>query len=248
MNRLARDEIIHTALDMADLPTLDIKDRPEGVLMPTAISIKWLQHALDTFHHRYPFQTDVRSAEMIMPAFAEELILRQDDPSLPVRHLPEDYMLDVKDGLTMTVRDNTGRLRRRAFQNYLNVKLMSQHTRQPHPVAYCIFNDIIHCSPQTEESKAFVFWYYGLPAVVEAHHKLRGFDDWVAIEYVRLRALEWCRMLPPGTAKEYLNKELASLKSQGLLGDSEWEKLPLGTFIYLDAIQDASPFSWLGTF
>ena len=61
MNRLTRDQIINRALDLADSSVLDAKDRPSNPTIEIdAISLKWLQEALDLFAKRFPFSLNLR--------------------------------------------------------------------------------------------------------------------------------------------------------------------------------------------
>lgn len=248
MNRLSRDEIIHTALDMADLPTLDAKDRPEGILMPKAISISWLQQAMDAFHKRYPFAVDAVTTTMLYVANSDRLVVAEDT----TKSLPDDFTLDLRDGLLLQPGPDQimGRLRQRSLQSFINLNLQYQHYRGQYPVAYCVFgDDHIKVGPTSETSYQLTMWYYKQPQPLKAEQKPSQMDEWCLIEYVRLRSLEWIRLLPPNTAKDYLNKELANLKAIGMLNNSEYEKIPLQNFVFLDAMlgTSSSPFSWMGT-
>lgn len=247
MNRLSRDEIIHTALDMADIATLDAKDRPDGVLLPKAISINWLQQAMDAFYKRFPFATDVVTTSMLYPANTDRLLWAEDT----TKQMPPDFTLDLRDGLLLQPGPDQiiGRLRQRSIQAYINVQLQYQHYRGQYPVCYAVFGeDHIKVAPVSETTYSLTMWYYRQPPPLTAEQKPQGFDEWCLVEYVRIRALEWIRLLPPDSAKQYLNKELSSLKSIGLLNNSEYEKLPLQNTVFLDAMlgTSSSPFAWLG--
>lgn len=247
MNRLSRDEILHTALDMADIPTLDAKDRPDGVLLPRAISIQWLQQAMDAFHKRYPFATDVQTATMLYPANSDRLVVA-DDTTL---FLPTDFILDVTNGLLLRPDpDNLeGRLRRRSLQSFIDIQLQYQRYKGQYPVSYCVFGDEhIRVAPISETSYQLTLWYFKQPATLRAEDIPKGMDEWCLVEYIRMRALEWIRLLPPDSAKTYLNKELANLKTIGLMNNAEYEKLPLQNIVFLDAMlgTSSSPFAWMG--
>ena len=247
MNRLSRDEIIHTALDMADLPTLNMKDRPEGILLPNAISIQWLQQAMDAFHKRYPFAVDAVTVDMLYIANSDRLVLVEDN----TKNLPDDFTLDLRDGILLQPGPEqiVGRLRQRSLQSFINLNLQFQHHRGQYPVAYCVMgDDHIKVGPISDISYLMTMWYYKQPAKLRAEEKPKGFDEWCLIEYVRLRSLEWIRLLPPNTAKDYLNKELANLKAIGMLNNTEYEKLPLQNIVFLDAMlgTSSSPFAWMG--
>ncbi|KKK73690.1 hypothetical protein LCGC14_2891300, partial [marine sediment metagenome] len=60
MNRLQRDEIINKALDLADSPVLDAKDRPSSpTIESSALSLDWLQEVLDIFAKRFPWSLNL---------------------------------------------------------------------------------------------------------------------------------------------------------------------------------------------
>lgn len=252
MNRYSRDEVLHTALDMADLPTLDIKDRPQGILLPHALCIKWLQNGLDTFHSRFPFASDVTNVELLLTPGSDELTLGDPTRGEDVSHsraspyLPADFSLDVKDGLIVDLNGVRGRLRRRHFQEWLTIASQYVHTNQPYPLAYIVLDGRVRIAPRSDIARSLLLWYYKLPPVLGAQDIPQFPDDWTLIEYVRLRALEWNRLLPPGTAMEYIDKQVADLKQAGLLGDTEYEKLPLGNYAYTDPTLGDYPYGWMG--
>lgn len=247
MNRLSRDEIIHVGLDQADIATLDAKDRPDGVLLPKAISIQWLQMAMDAFYKRFPFSTDVVTSQMLYPANSDRLVWAEDTTLFT----PPDFNLDLRDGLLLQPGPDQiiGRLRQRSIQSYINVNLQYQHYRGQYPVCYAVFGeDHIRVAPMSDTSYSLTLWYYRQPPMLQAQQIPKGIDEWALAEYIRIRALEWIRLLPPDSAKQYLNKELSNLKSIGLLNNSEYEKLPLQNIVYLDAMlgTSSSPFAWMG--
>lgn len=247
MNRLSRDEIIHYGLDLADIPTLDASDRPDGVLLPRAKSIAWFQMALDAFSKRFPFATTVTTVEMLAPVNDPILRLAEDTTKM----MPNDFNLDVQDGLMLRPNDGMiGRMRKRSLQSYLDITLQFQNHRGNYPVSYCVFGDHIKVTPVTDERAYLItMWYFQMKPPLKAEEIPQEMDEWALAEFIRMKALEWIRLLPPDSAKTYLNKELANLKTIGLMHNMEREKLPLQNIVYLDAMlgTSSSPFAWMGT-
>lgn len=234
MNRYTRDEVLHTALDMADIATLNVHERPNGVIMPQAYSINWLQNLLDMFHNRYPFAGEVTKATMCVQAHQEDLLF-QSEPGVFPAYLPDDFAIDVTDGLIASYGQGTFyRIKKLSFQPWLRVQTYyrSQQTSQPRVLYYTIISDIIKIVPTIDTSQQVDLWYYRLPPVLQAQDRPRYPDDWTLIEYVRLRALEWVRHpgVPPGTAKAYAEAELSADRQAGLLQKSEEDQLPLAQY------------------
>jgi hypothetical protein len=246
MNRFSRDEILQQALDMADTATLNIHDRPDKVIMPHAYSIRWLQQLLDMFHERYPFAIDVTKAPMVIQAGLEDVMVAGE-----LRSLPEDFSIDVTDGLICSSSDtHFYRVRKIAFQEWLRIQTFyrSQRATQPRVLYYTIINNTIKIVPTLEEPRPAELWYYRLPPVLNAYDKPAGPSDWTLIEYVRLRALEWSHhpAVTPGAAKAYAERELAAERQTGLLQKSEFDKMTLSGFNYLDNAENYGPMGWMG--
>src|SRR5260370_5401545 len=109
MASLTRDPILGRALDMIGAPALNDNDRPAGTIVSTALSIGWLQDALNLFADEFPW------AQMI----AKQSITIA--PSAVVA-LPADFILDVRNGIYLPVGGITpgGRIRRTSFQKFLS--------------------------------------------------------------------------------------------------------------------------------
>src|SRR5437867_533641 len=86
-NRYARDELIKIALQQVQLPNLEVHDMPDGVVLPDALCIQWLQDILDFWYHMMPFSATVDYVPL-------QLIARE-----PSVILPDDFILDVRHGL-----------------------------------------------------------------------------------------------------------------------------------------------------
>jgi hypothetical protein len=240
MNRYTRDEVLHTALDMADVATLEVHDRPDGVILPKAHSIKWLQNMLDMFYNRYPFAGEVVKAAMLVQAHQEDVLLATPPEVIPGEiapslYLPHDFAIDVTDGLIIPYGESTFyRVKKIAFQPWLRVQTFYRSAQAPQArvLYYTIINNRIKTVPLIAQSVLADLWYYRLPPVLEANDIPRFPDDWTLIEYVRLRAMEWVRhpAVPIGTAKAYAEAELSADRQAGLLQRSEEDQLPLATY------------------
>lgn len=246
MNRYKRDEILHSALDMASIPTLDVRDRPQGSILPNALSIKWLQEGLDIFHHKFPWAGTVKEDSSITLASGSQDIT-----------LPSDFILDVRHGLLF--QDEHGdfhRLFRFNFQRWLSFDLVRQRdTSAGHrPRVYAFMANaagtakIIKVSPKADKSYSMKLYYYALPSVLDSDTVPMFPVDHTLIEYVRIRAREWIGQFQPGVAQQFAEKEIARLQSAGLANEPEDDVIPYDEAIYSKFGHDHSnPWDWMGT-
>ena len=215
MARYTRDEIITIGLDLAHSSTLDQHDRKGGVIDSNAYSVKWLQQALDMYHSRYPFSGDVTSAAIVI-AINNDVVT-----------LPDDFMLDARNGLLVNFSSGVQRLARLSFQRWLDIYNPSIGKPQTVPSVYSIFGEAIHIAPLTSVSYSGTLWYFAQPSLLEASDYPKFPDEWVLVEYIRIKALEWIKQYAPGTASGYMQKELGRMKQAGLLNEPEYDVFPL---------------------
>ena len=262
MNRYTRDEDLQIALDMADIATLNARDRPNGVILPNALCVKWLQNLLDMFHQRYPFASDVVPIAMRINSNQEDLVLLQDpniDPTtgLPVNlppqsiYLPADFSIEVTNGIVAQYRQGQFyRVRKRSFQEWLEIHTWyrSQPASQPRILAYTVLEDRVKITPMQEEPQPVQMWYYRVPPLLHAAEKPAYPGDWTLIEYVRLRALEWARhpTVIPGAAQAYAEDQLSADRQAGLLQKAEFDQLKLGGFNELYQHEAQNVWGWMG--
>src|SRR5712671_5942079 len=214
--RYVRDELIAIALNMVQLPNLEIHDMPNGVVMQDAFCIRWLQDILDFWFHISPFSATVDKVQLNCVANNSEVIL------------PADFIIDVRNGyLVQTIAGNKTsyrRLLRLPLQKFINRQIQSQNISSaiPYPSFYCIAGDdgveltqyqTMLVVPTPTVATQGQLWYYRLPPVLSARTKPKLPDDYVAIEYLRIRALEWAHIYEPGTAHKFCNKIVADMKS-----------------------------------
>jgi hypothetical protein len=224
--------VLHRALDMVDAPALNAKDRPGGVILTNALSLGWLQDALDMFHRAFPFAGTVLSTTISIPVTTGEVAA------------PADFILDVRNGITLPS-PTTQRLRRVGLQEFIRQQM--QDTSTSTPAIYMVTGPttLIKCYPVPPAAQSATLWYYALPAELSPNDKPNFPADWTLIEYVRLRGLEWLRALPGDTAYQYANREIGKLRAGGLLGESEDQRIPFDTGQFKRAAgQDL--WSWMG--
>lgn len=220
MSRYSRDEILIQGLELAHSAPVIQHDMPGNIIQPNAWSIKWLQSALDMFHRVYPFAGDVTSVAITLNAHNVDANLTS-DISL---YLPIDFIVDVRNGIEAPYGNTTYRLRKINSQLWLDYKIAYQTASGPRALCYAITNKRIKILPLLDTAQLATLYYYALAPEPGPEDAVDFPDEFTLIEYIRLRALEWGRSqgIPPGTGQEYLKKQLAMLRSSGLLQDSEY--------------------------
>jgi len=228
-NRYTRDQLIKIAIDMAHLPNLEVNDMPDGVVLPNALSIQWLQDIIDFWYHMVPFSTTVVRTQLNFSANVE---------SYP---LPDNFILDVRNGyMVNTITDDPlslVRTHRVVLQKYLNRKVRYQKaTNVLKPDYYCVAGvsstpgtvgrQQLNVMPIPTVSGYGELWYYALPAALEADDKPLFPNDYVCTEYIRVRALEWAHLYDPGTAQKFCDKLIAGMKAAGLMHEPEDDEIP----------------------
>lgn len=209
-NRLTRDAILLRALALIDSPRLDEKDQPTtGTIISTALSIGWLQDALDLAHNLYPWQGELKSTTFTVTAAVG---------SYTISAIASDYVMDFKNGVVLP--DDKGRLRRAALNLMLDYKTSASSQSQPQ--RYAIHNNLLLVRPIPKESYPLTtLYYYSLPTVLAPTTVPRFPSDLLLVEYVHLRGREWLRELPAGTAEKYLIDACARLQKSGLGPEAE---------------------------
>jgi len=243
MSHYCRDEILTQGLELAASPTVIQHDMPGGMVASNAWSIKWLQNALDLFHRKYPFSSDIVDVNITIRASNVDLVLSSD----LVTYLPTDYIIDVKDGIDITINNQIFFLIRKSYQYWRRYYLTCQNTPSSRPYIYTKINNKIKVLPLLDNPVSGVLHYYSLPSALNPQDPVTFPDEFILIEFVRLKALEWTRAreVPIGTAQQYLVKQLAGLRVSGLLDEPEFEDaVPLNNNqIILDNVDRNS---WMG--
>lgn len=243
MSRYSRDEVLIQGLELASSPTVIKHDMPGGTIEPSAYSIKWLQNALDMFHRKYPFSTDVTNVSMYLGVNTYDLVLSSDHSI----YLPTDYILDIRHGLLGEINNQKFRVERRGFQTWLQASQFNNNTSVRRPFTYTTVNNRIKIAPQVSEALSLTLWYYALPAALEAEDQVPFPDEWSLIEFIRLKALEWTRSIEIGTAQAYLTKELGRLRASGLLHETEYDVFPLeNNQVLIEGVGGDVRNAWMG--
>lgn len=245
-NRYNRDELIKIALNMVQLPNLEVHDIPNGVVQQDAYSIQWLQDILDFWYHMVPFSASVTSTTLNCTANSDQVLL------------PTDFILDVRNGYCVDrVAGDTlskTRLIRVPLQKYLNRKLSYQKTSTIlYPRFYCIQGidsttgvQLLKVTPTPSISTGGQLWYYQLPPILTPYAKPRFPNDYVCIEYIRIRALEWARIFEPGTAQKFCDKIVTGMKAAGLFNEPEDDEIPFDELSFRRGGSSYSTYSWMG--
>lgn len=248
-NRYARDQLIKIALDMAQLPNLEVHDAPNGVVQSDAYSIQWLQDIIDFWYHMVPFSATVTAATLNATANQDYI------------NLPSDFILDVRNGyLVRTVVGDSKSLRRchrLPLQKFINRKLTRQRSSDNviFPVFYCVQGQDsttkvqrLQITPTPTVATVGQMYYYQLPAILTADAKPNFPNDYVCIEYIRIRALEWARVYEPGTAHKFCDKIVAGMKAAGLMNEPEDDEIPMDELVYHKGIDGlySNTYVWMG--
>src|SRR5262245_32636918 len=119
---------------MAQLPNLDVHDRPSGTIVAGAFAVQWLQDIIDFWYHMCPFSATITTATTTIPQ-AQDWYL-----------LPSDFILDVRNGaLVQTIAGDPLSYKRAVrvpLQKWLNRQLSTQKSVGVlYPAYYCIFGD-----------------------------------------------------------------------------------------------------------
>ena len=223
---------------MADLPELDQHDRPTaGTIDSTAFSINWFQRCLDEVHQEFPWSGTVTSVTGSVSALNTTAFA------------PTDFILDMRDGLLLDVEGSTKMLMRRNFQDIMAYQAKNNLggtpvTAQPNLYAFRRRNLSLDITP--DKSYTYRLWYYQLPAVLAGTDTPEFPSDHVLIDFVYMRALEWARKVPQGSAMKYLREiEIPSLRMSGLNQEPENDHIPLDRMQFRGARR--RPWDWMGT-
>ncbi len=247
-NRYARDELIKIALQMVQLPNLEVHDMPNGVVQPNAFAIQWLQDILDFWYHMVPFSATVKSTALNCVANQNYVTL------------PSDFILDVRNGFVVERIPGNAASKRRVIrvplQKFINRRLLYQtSTNVDYPNFYCIQGDDDNVSTQFQRmqitptpsiSTNGELWYYALPATLESNQKPKFPNDYVCAEYIRIRALEWARVYEPGTAHKFCEKVIAGMKSAGLMNEPEDDEIPFDDLTFRRGYEGGTAYAWMG--
>jgi hypothetical protein len=244
-SRYTRDELIISALDLAVAPQLMVHDVRDGVVLPDAHSLKWLQYIIDYCYHMSPFSATITKTACNATANSDEILL------------PTDFILDVRNGyVTQCVPGDDNSYRRRlrvSLQSFIDYQITYQGRN---PVEYPILYNILGPSVGTTQYRLKItptptintlghLWYYQLPPPLEASDVPVFPNDYIIVEYIKLRAEEWIhRITDVGIAQAFCDKMVAGMKAAGLLNEPESTELPLNDLTYRNVTYNR--YNWMG--
>jgi hypothetical protein len=221
---------------MAEVPSLNVIDVSNGnpfsgTINASAMSIEWLQEILDFFHTIVPWAGIVTSTSVTFTDSTATIALES------------DFILDVKDGLLITVNSVTRRLRRVGLQNLIS---MSLNTNEGVPLVYCVQATNFRVTPTPDQTYTGTLWYYARPSALSSSTVPSFPSDLTLIEAVRIRAMEWIRAVPPGTALGYCETQVAKLRKSGLGHEPESMDIPLDPYVYRPQAGEPG-WAWMGS-
>ncbi|MGH7273864.1 MAG: hypothetical protein ACREIQ_05400 [Nitrospiria bacterium] len=206
---------------MADLPELDQHDRPAATttIVSAAFSIAWLQRGLDTMHQEFPWAGTVASASGTISALNTTNVA------------PSDFILDVRNGLLLNIGGTTKQLIRRSFADIMMYQALHNQGGTPvrsRPSLYCFTGRTLRFDITPDQDYTYTLWYYQMPSIMAGTSTPNFPSDHVLIDYVYIRALEWARKVPQGSAMKYLREvEIPALREAGLSQEPESDHIPL---------------------
>jgi hypothetical protein len=225
INRLNRDQILIRALDLLDSSALDAKDRPSGTIVSTALTIGWLQEALDYFHKKFPYASTIATASL---AIGEGTVTVAQ---------PADMILDYRNGIVLA--NDEGRLQRRSLSHLLNRPIAQVGP----PSLYALRGNVIHLWPKPNKAYNATLYYYQLPATLAAGTIPSFPDDSVLTDYVWLKGREWHKDASPGSARAYAEQVVKSLQASGLGPEAEEDEISLDPAF----VTRGGPADWMGS-
>lgn len=224
---------------MADLPELDNKDRPSSTIVSGALSINWLQRAIDDAHQEFPWAGIVTSTTGTLAASSLNV----------ATFAPSDFILDVRDGLLLDIAGSTKSLIRRNHSDIMQFQASNNQGGSPvksQPALYAFTGRTLRLDITTDLAYTYTLWYYQMPAVLAAGDTPIFPSDHALVDYVYLRALEWARRVPQGSAMKYFREvEIAAIRAAGYGQEPESDHIPLDRQQFRGARR--RPWDWLGT-
>jgi len=224
---------------MADLPELDQHDRPTATILSTAFSINWLQRVLDTMHQEFPWAGTIASTTGSLSTLNTTGLA------------PTDFILDVRDGFLLNVgTGSTKALIRRNFQDIMQYQSFNNQGGTPvqgEPGLYAFTGRDLRLDITPRQTYTYTLWYYAMPATLAGGTTVPNFpSDHLMIDFVYMRALEWARKIPQGTAMKYLREvEIPALRTSNLGQEPEADHIPLDRLQFRGARR--RPWDWMGT-
>ena len=253
MNRWTRDQLLHHGLDQADLASLDQHDRPHGVIVEGAYSIQWLQAGLDLFHEKWPWSALLKKFPLTIQAHVD------------VYDLPADFVMDFQNGLRIDSITPDLAVRGRASKVGLSTILDAEvtlapgttltqwpsyytlHGINPSPTGVTGFASRLQLWPVPDRAYGGTLYYYSLPNVLLDGATVPTFpSDYVLVEFIRIRGLEWGRQLEVGTHLKFVDTVIGQLQKSGLGVEAGLNHLELDRTVF-KRVTWQNQAGWLGS-
>lgn len=180
------------------------------------------------FHNVFPWAGIVKSTPVTISAESTTL--------------PSDFIMDVRDGLLITTPST--RLRRWSLPRHIQAGL-SLGSSTGTPKRYTITPPSLLVYPTPDVAYAGKLWYYALPTVLGPTTVPNFPSDWVLVEYVRFRGLEWGNRAPAGSAEQFAAQAVSVLRRSGLAFESEVDAIPLDADSFR-GVGGQNDYSWMG--
>jgi hypothetical protein len=237
-NVLTRDAILLEALQLADAPSVNVVDVSSGnphtgTINAGAMSIDWLTNGINYFLSVFPWAATATTG-------AGNLVAGTATVSL----LP-NFVLDLKDGLILTVNTKQRRLRRRGLQDLITLG-MNQNNGVPR--IYTVQGLSIRVAPTPDLNYPYTLWFWERPPSLTGAQVPLFPSDLILVEYVRIKAMEYIRAAPPGAAMQYADRAIAELRKSGLGNETEYDTIPLDPTVFVPGAGDRGwdNNAWMG--
>lgn len=216
------------------MPTLNLLDVSNGnpvtgTVNAAATSAAWLQNIVNYFLSFFPTAANAVSAPVTFAAGS------------PTVAQPADFILDLRDGLIITVDTTQRRLKRRGLQDLIS-RSLNQNAGAP--AIYAVQGSNLLVAPTPDIAYSGTLWYWQRPAALSGATVPVFPSDLVLVEYVRIMALEWIRALPPNSALTYADAQIAKMRKSGLGFESEHDTIPLDPTVFIPAAGERETGNW----
>ncbi|KKK94906.1 hypothetical protein LCGC14_2678130, partial [marine sediment metagenome] len=89
------------------------------------------------------------------------------------------------------------------------------------PDMYAVRGSTIKFMPKAQKAYSAILHYYQLPSVIASGDIPFFPDDYILVHYVWIKAQEWHRVVPIGTALQYSEDRIKDLQKAGIGLESE---------------------------
>lgn len=230
VNRLTRDGIIGKALDLADSPTLDEKNRSNGsAIDTTAPAIEWLQQGLDLFYTLYPQAGTVTSYSFTITEGVTSYAM------------PSDLLLTYRDGIILPT--DKKRMTKRSLGYILNL----DPNREGTPKFYIEAPPNWEVWPKPDKSYSAQAKYHKVPAALATGGIPTFPSDYLLVEYLHIKMKEWVNAVPKGSALQFALSVVSKFVKAGIINQLEEEQIPFDREAFPGGgSYPGSQYDWMG--